>query len=162
MKILLTAFQGTSSETLLNAFPAEYAKLVLENDKKISTQQLENVMKEQAFDYVFSFGQRPNIKDQVHIETGASIGGIRLETDFDCERLKGAMLQKGLAAKLSHNAGTSYCNHIYWFCMDYIKRGKLYAQTVFVHVPFEKNISDMEVFAEKLVKAVAAYRGGNG
>ncbi|MBP3577025.1 MAG: hypothetical protein J6K15_02835, partial [Lachnospiraceae bacterium] len=69
---------------------------------------------------------------------------------FECERLKGCLEQNGLSVKISDNAGTSYCNELYWNGLRYILEKKLDTKMVFLHVPFEKNISDMDGFREKL------------
>ena len=119
--ILLTVFEGTSSELLLKGFN-DVSVLVLHNDKVKDFELLIEMLSKAHFNYVLSFGQRPNIKDKVHIETTARNGELRLDTIFDCGRLKMLFEQNGIPAKLSHNAGTSFCNRLYWNGLKYIKR----------------------------------------
>lgn len=148
-KILLTAFRGTSSEALLENI-TEYEILLLPNDKVKDSQMLIEAISKVHFDYVISFGQRPNIKDKVHIETTARDKTKQLQTDFDCERIRQMFETHGLVAKLSENAGTSFCNRLYWNGLKHISEKHLETQMVFIHVPYEKNITDFEGFQEKI------------
>ncbi len=72
------------------------------------------------------------------------IKGSSLETGFNCEYLKRLLSQNGIMAKLSQNAGTSYCNSIYWNGMSYLAEHSLHTKMVFLHVLFRKNIGAME------------------
>ena len=150
-RILLTAFCGTSAELLVKGaeLNLKYKVLYLPNDKIKDSELLIDALQQEQFDYVISFGQRPNIKDKVHIESRARKSELGLETAFDCEKLKCTMEQVGLSAKLSCNAGTSYCNELYWNGLRYIEENRLDTKMVFVHVPFEKNISNAEEFIQK-------------
>lgn len=151
-RILVTAFQGTSAELLVKGaeLSSQYQILYLPNDRVKDFELLIKALEQEPFDYVISLGQRPNIKDKVHIETKARKGDLCLETAFDCEKLKNGLEQSGLSVKLSDNAGTSYCNELYWNGLKYIKENQLDTKMVFLHVPFEKNISDVEAFRGKL------------
>lgn len=159
-KILLTAFQGTSSKMLLNEIES-YQVLILPNDKVKDSELLLGMLSETHFDYVLSFGQRPNIKDKVHIETTARDGEIRQDTAFDCERLRLLLEQNGISAKISHNAGTSFCNRLYWNGLKYIEEHELETKMVFVHVPFVKNIKDFELFRQRIYNTLKVLEGGN-
>lgn len=156
-KVLLTAFRGTSAEVLVKdkIVNEKYEILLLPNDKKRDSELLIEALQQKQFDYVISLGQRPNIKDKVHIETTARKGERSIDTTFACETLKLAFEQNGLEAKLSHNAGTSFCNELYWNGLRYITEKKLDVKMVFVHVPFEKNMTDMEKFREKMLSGLA-------
>ncbi|MBQ8780734.1 MAG: hypothetical protein IJZ72_03575 [Oscillospiraceae bacterium] len=153
MKILLTAFKNTSSEKLIGYFDEGFAKLILENDKRKSEQQLKNALEKDAYSVVLSFGQRPVMKNKLAIETCAKDGERIICTDFDCDDLKNTLAACGIEAKLSSNAGTSFCNNIYRFGLEYLNTFE--TQMVFVHMPFEKNISDFDMFAECVKKAVS-------
>lgn len=152
-RMLLTVFRGTSAEQLVanKKIKSRYKVLLLPNDKKRDSELLIEALQQKHFDYIISLGQRPNIKDKVHIETTARKGGVCINTAFDCEELKRAFVQSGLSVKISHNAGTSFCNELYWNGLKYIVENKLDTKMVFVHVPFEKNISDVEGFREKIL-----------
>ena len=151
-RILLTAFCGTSAELLVKGIEldSKCQVLYLPNDKVRDSELLLEALQQEQFDYVISFGQRPNIKDKVHIETTARKDGNALITVFEYERLKCCLEQNGLLVKISDNAGTSYCNELYWNGMRYILEKKLDTRMVFLHVPFEKNISKITLFEEAL------------
>ena len=158
--ILLTSFRDTSSELLLKEFN-EFPVLVLPNDKARDSELLIEMLSKTHYDYVLSFGQRPNIKDKVHVETTARDGELRLDTVFDCERLRLLFEQNGIQAKLSHNAGTSFCNKLYWNGLKYIEENELETKMVFVHVPFVKNIKDFELFRQRIYNTLKVLEGGN-
>lgn len=155
-KILLTAFRGTSSELLVKGanLYGQFETLFLPNDKVLDSRLLVEALQQGQFEYVFSLGQRPNIKDKVHIETTARRGGANMLTAFDCENLKYSLEQMGLSAKLSCNAGTSFCNELYWNGLQFLLENKQETQMVFLHVPFEKNITDVEEFKLLFYKAL--------
>lgn len=151
-RILLTVFLGSSAELLVKEaeLNEQYSVLFLPNDRVRDSELLIAVLKQERFDYIVSLGQRPNIKDKVYIETRAKKGELSIETAFDYEKLKCIFEQAGLSVKLSDNAGTSFCNELYWNGLRYIAENNLDTKMVFVHVPFEKNISNAEEFWEKL------------
>ena len=94
-KVLLTFFEGTSAELLLKKFK-NFTVVSLPNDKIKDSELLIEMLSKAHYDYVLSFGQRPNIKDKVHIETTARNGELRLDTIFDCERLRLLFEQNGI------------------------------------------------------------------
>lgn len=151
-RILLTAFCGTSAELLVKGaeLGSQCKILYLPNDKIKDSELLTGALKQEQFDYVISLGQRPNIKDKVHIETRARKGDLCIETTFDCEGLSRCFTQSGLPAKLSHNAGISFCNELYWNGLQFLTETRADTEMVFVHMPFEKNISDVGEFGKKL------------
>lgn len=151
-KVLLTAFLGTSAEWLVQG--NQYRLLLLPNDKVRDSELLIEMLSKESFDYVVSFGQRPNIKNKVHIETTAKAGVLCMDTGFDCGRLQNIFEQKGIDARISGNAGTSFCNQIYFNGLKYIGQGGLNAQMVFVHVPFLKNVDNFEEFREKVFEVI--------
>ena len=155
-RILFTVFCGTSAEVLVTGQKLKYQCNVLQlpNDKVRDSELLIEALQQERYDYVISLGQRPNIKDKVYIETTARKNGICMETAVDCDNLKSCMEQNGLSAKLSGNAGTSFCNELYWKGLQYLSKNQPETKMVFVHVPFEKNISDVNVFGKKLMKGI--------
>lgn len=156
--ILLTAFRGTLAELLIQDI-IDYETLLLPNDKLRDSELLIEKICASHYDYIISFGQRPNIKDKVHIETSARDGEACLNTEFDYGLLQQLFIQNNVPAKLSHNAGTSFCNRLYWNGLRYLaekpedKRTKM----VFVHVPFVKNVHDFEDFKERVIKTIDKF-----
>ena len=156
MKILLTAFKNTSSEALIKSIKG-YDRLILENDKIKSVNQLEQTLQNEDFRYILSFGQRPVIKDKIHIEDRASVNGEALETSFDITRIKQAFDDHKIVVKLSHNAGTSYCNNIFYHGMKMIAKNHLNTKMVFIHIPFMKNISNSADFFCSVEKGIIDF-----
>lgn len=151
--ILLTAFCGTSAEWLIRD-TERYKTLFLPNDKTKDSEKLINVITNEKFAYVISFGQRPNIKDKVHIETTAHDVESAIATDFDCRKLKDLFEQNGIVSKISYNAGTSFCNQLYFNGLRYISQNSPGIKMVFVHIPFMKNITDFGSFRQRIFKAI--------
>lgn len=159
MKILLTAFRGTSSDRLSRDI-ADYQTLILPNDKTWDSKMLIETIRGNDFDYVISLGQRPNIKNKVHIETVAKEGELQKSTIFDCEGMKMLFEENGIDAKLSHNAGTSFCNKLYFESLKFISENKTKTKMVFVHIPFEKNINDWEGFVQRFMQVLNCLKEG--
>ena len=151
--ILLTAFRNSSAELLLQ-HAKNYKTLILPNDKIKDSEKLIAVMSGEKFDYIISFGQRPNIKDKVHIETTAKEGEYHIATNFDCERLQYVFAQKGMVSKISNNAGISYCNALYLNGLQYIYTNALDTKMVFIHIPYEKNITDFDSFCKQIFEVI--------
>lgn len=144
-RILLTGFYHTSAEELiLSAYGCD--TLLLPSDKKKDGRLLVTQLVNKQYDLVICVGQRPNIKNKVHIETSARENGIVIRTTFDCEKLADLFKEHGLHAKISHNAGTSYCNALYWNGLQFIAENHLDTRIVFVHIPFYKNLCDPALF----------------
>lgn len=157
--ILLTAFKGTSSERLLKRF-SDCDRLILENHKEKSAEQLIIRLDKNLYSLILSFGQRPLIKDKIHFESAArNKNSGEYITDFDIAAALKICGDIGISAKRSDNAGTSYCNNIYYCGMDYIKSHSLNTKMCFVHVPFDKNIGDFEIFSEKTELLINKLKG---
>lgn len=155
--ILLTAFRGTSAQLLLEG--AENCQvLLLPNDKILDSEILIGCLSNERFDYIVSIGQKPNIRDKIHIETTAGKGDLRISTGFDCDRLANLFARNGIPAKLSHRAGTSYCNELYLNGLRYLAETASDARMVFVHIPFAKNMTDFERFRRQFLLAAAQLR----
>ena len=152
--ILLTAFQGSSAELLIKDIK-NYSTLMLPNDRIRDSEKLISAILSKKPDYVVSFGQRPNIKNKIHIETTAKDGEILINTNFDCDGLKCLFEQNGITAKISHNAGTSFCNQLYLNVLKYIFENDIDTKMVFIHIPFAKNISDFDSFGKKIFDTIS-------
>ena len=150
-------FRGTSAELLLKN-TVQYKVLFLPNDKIKDSWLLTEALEQESFDYVISFGQRPNIKDKVYMETTAGKGDLYISTAFEYEKWKKVLEQNGLVVKISNSAGTSFCNELYWNGLRYIGQNRLDTKMAFVHVPFEKNVTDMEAFREKLFRSLEGLK----
>ena len=152
--VLLTAFRGTSSEKLVACFDDTYKKIILENDKTVSVEQLVNALENNKISYIFSFGQKPVIMDKIYIELAGRIGDTIYKTAFDTDTLTSILNRNDFLVRISSNAGTSFCNHIYACGLKHISENHYGAKMVFIHVPFEKNISDFEDYSRRLISAL--------
>ena len=84
--------------------------LILPSDKVIDSRILLEEADQGTYNYIVSFGQKPNIRDKVYLETTARQGNASIVTDFDYVRLKCGLESENLTIRISENAGTSFCN----------------------------------------------------
>ena len=157
----MTVFRGSSAEQLIK-YANGFDILILPNDKVKDSKKLIDMIADGTYDYVLSFGQRPNIKNKVYIETTARNRESSTGTNFDCEALQRSFESNGISAKISHNAGTSYCNCLYYNGLKYIQQNNLRTNMVFIHIPFLKNIDDIDLFFTKgleTISSVMSFRG---
>lgn len=152
-RILLTAFRNTSAQLLLDGV-TEYRTLLLPNDKRRDSEIMIDVISQDKFDYILSIGQKPNIKNKVYIETTAREGAKRIHTSMDCDKLVGFFERHGICARISHNAGTSYCNQLYLNGLHYLSRNALGTRMVFVHIPFTAHVENFDVFRSRFLSVI--------
>jgi len=152
--VILTAFRDSSSERLLKDID-NYECIILSNDKVKDSEKLLDAIKRKRPDLILSFGQKPNIKNKAHIETTAKCGGEVIHTNFNCEKLQDLFEQNGMVSQISHNAGTSYCNQLYFNVMQEIFQKDLDTKMVFIHIPYVKNISDFDNYRKKIFDTVS-------
>lgn len=155
MNILLTGFCGTSSELLVKM--ARHKSIILPNNKVADSQLLIEEIGPRNYDYIFSFGQKPRIKDKICLETVAGNKTNRILTNFKYSRLKKVFEENNLSVRISDNAGTSFCNTLYWNGLDYIYNNRLNAEMIFIHIPFCDNISDPDLFFNQILTAIENF-----
>lgn len=150
MKVLAAGFKGedNSAKVLLDHLPDSIHKLYLENNKQVSVAQL--LKAAEKYDEIVMFGQKPVLKNKVSVERRAALNGERLCPDFDFEGIQ-AFFADRYPLKFSDNAGTSYCNHLYYHAIKELSESN--KNLVFIHVPMLKNIADFSA----LTGAVQAY-----
>ena len=156
MDILLTGFQGTSSELLVKG--AKHRSTILPSNKVVDSQLLIEEISLRRYDYIFSFGQKPNIKDKLYVETTARSMAERLNTNMEYAKLKSAFEANNLTVQISDNAGTSFCNALYWNGLNYIYNKGMDTKILFLHIPFYKNISDSQSFFDRILTAISNIR----
>jgi pyroglutamyl-peptidase len=154
-KVLFTGFKGeiSSSKVLLDNLNKNIGidYLFLENDFEISKRQLIDKLKENKYDIIFSFGQKPVIKS-VYIEKVAINKLERIETNYNYIELKN-YLEKYYKIKISENAGNYLCNNIYYYGLKYILDNKLNIKMIFIHIPYLKNM-DIKHFSKIIEKYI--------
>lgn len=162
MKMLLAGFKGdnNSASVLLGKMYPEHTvkKLYLENDFSICKGQIEQSLRIENYDYIIAFGQKPVIK-AIYIETiGRGIVGEHI-TAFNYSGLKAHLEGNGYRVKISDNAGNYLCNHIYFSGMDYIAKNGLSTQMIFIHLPYLKNIRDINQMGEAFTQYIDKLKG---
>lgn len=155
-KILLTAFRGTSAETLIRGTD-RYTNLYLPNDIQKDSEKLIHSLSQKTFDHVISFGQKPNIKNKIYIETTAHEEGNYIVTNADYKKMRDYFAKNGLFPIISNNAGTSFCNCLYLNGLKYIFQNNMNTKMIFVHIPFMKNISEFTEFKEMIFSSLAEF-----
>ena len=92
------------------------------------------------------------IRNKITVEDTAKCGEKVLKTNAEpiCGLIKGA----GYDCRISHSAGTSFCNNLYFFGLDYIADNRIDTEMFFLHVPFSKNC-DTDKAAEVIDKMIS-------
>ena len=144
--ITILAFKNTSAELLVHGM--DFPTVFLPSDKTRDSEIAKEEIQESSI--ILCFGQKPQIKNKLCLELVAKNEDTSIETNFEIESLKEKLEQQKISYSESQNPGTSYCNLVYWNSLKYIEEKKLDCQFLFIHVPFEKNISNISELREKL------------
>ena len=154
MKLLLTAFEGcnNSSKILVKNIAEQVAcdNLFFLNDREKSVLQFDKQLAFSPYDYIISFGQKPVIKDKLYIETVGKFQSDQIITNYNYTQLQTFLESRNYMFKLSTNAGTSYCNHIYYHGLSTIAKENLTTTMIFLHIPFCHNISNLSLLSTLL------------
>ena len=145
-KLTLLAFKNTSAELLVNGI--NIPAILLPSDKIKDSEIARGVIEKS--DIVICFGQKPQIKNKICLELVAKNQGEIIKTNLDIEPLKHLLETNNIIYTESYNPGTSYCNHVYWNSLNYIKAKELNCKLLFIHIPFGKNIDNILALQEKL------------
>ena len=145
-KVTLLAFKNTSGELLVSGmdFPTVFLPSDKLQDSEIAKEEI------QKSSIIICFGQKPQIKNKICLELIAKNNGSTIATNFDIESFKEKLEQQNVSYSESQNPGTSYCNLVYWNSLNYIKDKRSNCKFLFIHIPFEKNISNISELREKL------------
>ena len=147
MRVLYTAFKGkTNSSKLLLDYIDTTNKLYLTNSFNTSVLELQKELKNKEYDLIISFGQAPLDNNTLKIETTAK-DRINYITDYDYSALYNK-LKKEYKVIVSNNAGNYLCNNIYFNGLKYIKENNLKTKMIFIHIPKEDKITDIEKLAK--------------
>ena len=152
--IILAGFDGRNNpaRTVTEKAKLPCTKLILPNDKEKAAELLLETMDKTKAVCVVILGQKPCIKDKIAVEPTAERCGNVLHTSLDvtvtAEKIRG----NGYDAYISKGCGNSYCNHVYYACLE---SG---VNCILLHIPQMKNISDISA----LTKAVEGYIGELG
>lgn len=147
MSIILAGFQGNdnSAKRLLDCMRFDsILKLYLENNKDKCVRQVLDAIKDG--DVLLAFGQKPVLKDKISIELAGKNKDKAITTRYPYDDIL-SFCRGRYQAKVSYNAGTSYCNHLYYSIMEYSETNKIDLQMIFIHIPVIDNISDFQHLA---------------
>ena len=152
--IILAGFDGRNNpaRTVTEKAKLPCTKLILPNDKEKAAELLLETMDKTKAVCVVILGQKPCIKDKIAVEPSAERGGNVLHTSLDVTITAEKLKANGYNAYISKGCGNSYCNHVYYACLE---SG---VNCIFLHIPQMKNISDISA----LTKAVEGYIGELG
>lgn len=126
---------------MLNAVNTTARKIILPNDKLESVRIIRQLIKNDQS--IFLVGQKPLLKDKLSIERQASIGKEAFKTTFPFEKIE-QYIKENYHYQYSTNAGTSFCNHLYFHVLKYIEDNNLRTKVIFIHIPYKKNITDFK------------------
>lgn len=142
MKILFAGFEGknNSSKLLVDKLNT-FDKIYLKNDKDISCKQLNEKLQNNDFDIIFLFGQKPLLKNKISLELIAKQDEREISTRFNYKEFGERLISEDITFRYSKNAGTSYCNNVYFFVLNSLQ-GKN-TKAVFIHLPFKKYFNNI-------------------
>ena len=150
MKVLVSGFRGNTNSAKLIVDKIESKngaeKLYLVNSFETSKNQLEDKLKNQEYDLIIAFGQRPNV-GSINLEKKACIDGNELITNYDYNKLEKLLENSGFSVEISNNAGKYLCNHIFYAGLMYISKNNLNTKMIFIHIPSIKNIENIDYLA---------------
>ena len=153
MKILYTAFKGkTNSSKLILDYIVASNKLYLTNSFNTSVVELQNELKKSNYDLIVSFGQAPLDKDIIKLEVAAT-DKIKYFTSYDYSNLYNK-LKEEYKVIISSNAGKYLCNNIYYYGLKFINDNKLKTKMIFIHIPKDDKITDIEKLAKMIKEGV--------
>lgn len=150
ISIIIAGFQGNdnSSKRLLDYLRFDNIfKIYLENNKEKCVKQVLDVIKDG--DIMIAFGQKPVLKDKISIELAGKSKDSATTTRYPYNDIL-SFCRGRYQTKVSTNAGTSYCNHLYYSIMEYCEVHKIDLQMIFIHIPLLNHISDFQYLANSI------------
>ncbi len=147
--IILAGFDGknNSSRIITEKASLNCTKVILPNDREKSAELLLETIRKVNAVCVVILGQKPSVKEKIAVEPQAKRCGKVLHTPLDVTVTVEKIKKNGYNAYISKGCGMSYCNHVYYECLE---SG---TNCIFLHVPTMNNVSD--IYA--LTKAVEEY-----
>lgn len=156
-KVLLAGFEGSnnSAKILLDRLSSKtnIEKLYLKNDFDKCAFHITNQIQKNTYEFIIAFGQKPVIKS-IYIERFGYVNEQKYKTTFEYDSLKDLLIDNGYKVKLSDNAGNYLCNHVDGTGLSYIEQQKLLTQYLFIHIPYTKNIVNINVLADIIDKYI--------
>ncbi len=166
MKYLFTGFQDNTNSSKrmaerLGELVNDSEVLILENNRERCVNQLYAMLKSNRFKFIIMFGQKPVIKDKIYMERQAKADGEVLVTDCDLSSFVKYLTKQDYVIKESDNAGTSFCNWIYYHGMKYVREHGLVTKVQFIHIPVLGNVSDFSKLVNDFNQALSYIETGS-
>ena len=143
-RILLAGFAGenNSAKVILDTCSPELKKLYLENDFESCAMQIIKAVNA-SYDFILILGQKPNIKS-LYIEVTGRCLSDYIQTAYDHNTLADCLTAAGYKVRMSENAGSYLCNHVYYHGLLAAQSSGSNTQIILLHVPCLKNIADVD------------------
>lgn len=77
----------------------------------------------------------------------------KFSTNFPYEPFIDSLSQEEY--KLSYNAGNYFCNYVYFNFLKEVNEKNLNTKAIFIHIPKNKNISDIEQLKNKMNRLIS-------
>lgn len=156
-RVLLAGFQNTSAHELLKSATG-LDTLVFPNDMIVDGKLLIQRLSAGCYDVAICVGQKPGLKDKLCIETTAKAGNEVFVTAVDCEKLASLFSANGIQSKISHRAGTSFCNEVYLNGLRFVTEEEVGTAVIFIHIPYEGRMQDPIAFYSKFLAVIEKLR----
>lgn len=156
LRYLITGFLGANNSSKIiveNIKPNnQIDKLYLQNNFEICLQQLEDKFKDQKFDRIISFGQKP-VTRAFCIETVAYNKETKIETSYNYLPLIKYLKDHNLSVRQSVRPGNYLCNYIYYHGLRLIREKNLQTDMLFIHAPYSRNLTNVK----EVIDTFSAY-----
>ena len=147
-RVLLAGFLGdnNSAKIILDKCSKNLKKLYLENDFQKCADQIQSAISCSHYEFVLTIGQKPVIKS-ICIELVGKYLCSSIQTQYDYNIFSDFFKNYGYKVRISSNAGNYLCNHVYYHSLNTIAKNNSNTKTLFVHIPYLNNISDVNHLA---------------
>ena len=134
MKILFTAFKGANNTSfqLINQLDANAVLLT----NSFNGVEKDIVSVGDSYDVIYMFGVDKTLMNKVRIESCAHYNGEMINTDYDIFCLEKRLKSVHIACEVSDVPAKYLCNAAYYHML------KKYSNTVFIHIPSIKGMSE--------------------
>ena len=145
-KILFAGFEGdnNSAKILLDKLSQKenIEKLYLKNNFEKCASQIITYIQKNKYEVIIAFGQKSLIKS-IYLERYGCIDEQKYETTLEYEPFKELLTNQGYKVKVSNDAGSYLCNHVYGIGLRYIEQQKINIRYIFIHIPVIKNLTNI-------------------
>lgn len=151
-EVVFAGFDGEDNPArlLVKRVSAPCRKVIMPNNNALSAALMRGEIARKPSAVIMT-GQKPSIRSKIAVERFARADCGILKTDVDCVKVVRFFLKNGYDAYLSSGAGNSYCNAVYAEVL------KIYPRGLFLHIPTEKNILDLDKLVRVFDKFIREF-----